>query len=232
MFLLATIIISVGSLVISIFSLINSMVTRNYQTKKDSKILKPQLFLESQKKQTTDYIGIDWEIDGYEKLQEYAVFLKFINITDVKIVDLSISVDVRKDDTFDYLVQKALEETENNFDLEKDESGNNTYGWDKVLGLVEKTEERLSVLEGGDSFDLYLPSIFSALLLGSMYSYRKGFKKSDSKIEFDINISYKHGFSEKDEYVKIKKTFAVNITYEHIIQGPYVVYDSIVFEQL
>lgn len=232
MFLLATIIISVGSLVISIFSLINSLVTRNYQKKKDSKILKPQLFLESQKKQTTDYIDIDWEIDGYEKLQEYAVFLKFINITDVKIVDLSISVDVRKDDTFDYLLQKALEETENNFYLEKDESGNDSYSWDKVLGLVEKTEERLSVLEGGGSFDLYLPSIFSALLLGSMYSNRKGFKKSDSKIEFDINISYKHGFSKKDEYVEIKKTFAVNITYEHMIQGPHVVYDSIVFEQL
>ncbi|WP_417774541.1 hypothetical protein [Staphylococcus aureus] len=29
------------------------------------------------KKQATDYIGIDFEIEGYEKLKDYNVLLKF-----------------------------------------------------------------------------------------------------------------------------------------------------------
>ncbi|WP_262345721.1 hypothetical protein [Staphylococcus aureus] len=33
--------------------------------------------MEAQKKQATDYIGIDFEIEGYEKLKDYNVLLKF-----------------------------------------------------------------------------------------------------------------------------------------------------------
>ncbi len=36
-----------------------------------------------------------------------------------RIIDLSVSIDVRKNDTFDFLLSKALEEKENNFDIEK-----------------------------------------------------------------------------------------------------------------
>ncbi|WP_204313812.1 hypothetical protein, partial [Raoultella planticola] len=86
-------------------------------------LLRPQLFLESQNKQTVDYIGINLDIGGYEKLQEYDVLLTFINTTQVRIIDLSVSIDVRKNDTFDYLLSKALEEKENNFDIEKDMFG-------------------------------------------------------------------------------------------------------------
>ena len=68
------------------------MYTVFYQRKKDNILLRPQLFLESQNKQTVDYIGIDWDIDGYEKLQEYDVLLKFINTTKVRITDLSVSI--------------------------------------------------------------------------------------------------------------------------------------------
>ncbi|ELD8129097.1 hypothetical protein QJJ96_002362, partial [Staphylococcus pseudintermedius] len=125
--------------------------------------------------QTVDYIGIDWEIDGYEKLKEYELLLKFTNIGETRIVDLAITLDVRKNDTFNYLLKKALEENNNNFYLEKDENGNLSYSWDRIFGMLEKTEKNLSVLESGNSFELQLPNIFSALLLGSMYSYRQGF---------------------------------------------------------
>ncbi|MGT2610660.1 hypothetical protein ACVQ92_13570 [Staphylococcus aureus] len=36
--------------------------------------------------------------------------MTFINTTQVRIIDLSVSIDVRKNDTFDYLLSKALEE--------------------------------------------------------------------------------------------------------------------------
>jgi|SRR5699024_8187601 len=229
---MVTVCLSIISVIISLISLSSSIRSRIYQKNKDNMLLKPQLFLESQKKQTTDYIGINWEIESYKKLKDYKVLLKLTNIADAKIIDLSVSVNVRKNDIFDYLLEKALEEKENNIYLEKDIFGNVHYSWDKIFGMPEKTEIKLPVLEGGELFELELPEIFSALLLGSMYSYRKGFKKTDSKIEFDINISYNHAFSKKNKYVKIEKIFPVNITFENMIQGPYIVYDSIIFEQL
>ncbi|HFF1088172.1 TPA: hypothetical protein ACF9H5_002783 [Staphylococcus aureus] len=193
------------SLGISIFALGISMYTVFYQRKKDNILLRPQLFLESQNKQTVDYIGIDWDIDGYEKLQEYDVLLKFINTTKVRITDLSVSIDVRKNDT---------------------------YGWDKVFGLEETTKEKISVLDGGDSFELRLPNIFSALLLGAMYINRNDFTESNFTIDFDIKILYNHDFANKGKYVCINETVSVNITYERALQGPWVVYDSITFDKL
>ncbi|MGT2398342.1 hypothetical protein ACVPOR_17005 [Staphylococcus aureus] len=47
------------SLGISIFALGISIYTVFYQRKKDNNLLRPQLFLESQNKQTVDYIGIN-----------------------------------------------------------------------------------------------------------------------------------------------------------------------------
>ncbi|HCY5929552.1 TPA: hypothetical protein O1Z59_002646 [Staphylococcus aureus] len=220
------------SLGISIFALGISIYTVFYQRKKDNNLLRPQLFLESQNKQTVDYIGINLDIGGYEKLQEYDVLLTFINTTQVRIIDLSVSIDVRKNDTFDYLLSKALEEKENNFDIEKDMFGNDTYGWDKVFGLEETTKEKISVLDGGDSFELRLPSIFSALLLGAMYLNRNDFTESNFTIDFDVKILYNHDFANKGKYVCINKTVSVNITYERAIQGPWVVYDSIIFDKL
>ncbi|HGH0792513.1 TPA: hypothetical protein ACJHHN_001773 [Staphylococcus pseudintermedius] len=227
-----TVFLSIISIIISLISLISTICSRIYQKNKDNKLLKPQLFLESQKMQTVDYIGIDLEIDGYEKLKEYELLLKFTNIGETRIVDLAITLDVRKNDTFNYLLKKALEENNNNFYLEKDENGNLSYSWDRIFGMLEKTEKNLSVLESGNSFELQLPNIFSALLLGSMYSYRQGFNTTDSIIEFDMYISYKHALSKKNKYEKIKKTIPVNITLKNMIQGPHVVYDSIIFEQL
>ncbi|WP_245339037.1 hypothetical protein [Staphylococcus sp. GDX8P65P] len=220
------------SLGISIFALGVSIYTVFYQRKKDNNLLRPQLFLESQNKQTIDYIGIDWDIEGYEKLQEYNVLLKFINTTKVRITDLSVSIDVRKNDTFEFLLSKALEEKENNFDIEKDMFGNDIYSWDKVFGLEETTKEKISVLDGGDSFELRLPSIFSALLLGAMYLNRNDFTESNFTIDFDIKILYNHDFANKGKYVYLNKTVSVNITYERAIQGPWVVYDSITFDKL
>ncbi|MGV1143075.1 hypothetical protein ACV56Z_00105 [Staphylococcus aureus] len=54
---------------------------------------------------------------------------------------------MRKNDTFDYLLSKALEEKENNFDIETNMFGNDTYGWDKVFGLEkqQRTKEKYSV---------------------------------------------------------------------------------------
>lgn len=220
------------SLGISILALGVSIYTVFYQRKKDNNLLRPQLFLESQNKQTVDYIGIDRDIEGYEKLQEYDVLLKFINTTKVRITDLSVSIDVRKNDTFEFLLSKALEEKENNFDIEKDTFGNDTYGWDKVFVLQETTKEKISVLDGGDSFELRLPNIFAALLLGAMYLNRNGFKESNFTIDFDIKILYNHDFVNKDKCVRLDKTVSVNITYERAIQGPWVVYDSITFDKL
>ncbi|KAF3301358.1 hypothetical protein FPV21_03480 [Carnobacterium sp. PL12RED10] len=220
------------SFVISIIALGVSIYNVFYQRKKDNNLLKPQLFLESQNKQTLDYIGIDLDIGSYEKLQEYDVLLKFINTTQVRIIDLSVSIDVRKNDTFYFLLSKALEEKENNFDIEKDMFGNDIYGWDKVLGLQETTKEKISVLDGGDSFELKLPNIFAALLLGAMYLNRNGFKESNFTIDFDIKILYNHDFVNKDKYVCVDKTVSVNITYERAIQGPWVIYDSIIFDKL
>ncbi|CAC8533630.1 TPA: hypothetical protein O0031_002241 [Staphylococcus aureus] len=193
------------SLGISIFALGISIYTVFYQRKKDNNLLRPQLFLESQNKQTVDYIGINLDIGGYEKLQEYDVLLTFINTTQVRIIDLSVSIDVRKNDT---------------------------YGWDKVFGLEETTKEKISVLDGGDSFELRLPSIFSALLLGAMYLNRNDFTESNFTIDFDVKILYNHDFANKGKYVCVNKTVSVNITYERAIQGPWVVYDSIIFDKL
>lgn len=220
------------SFVMSIIALGVSIYNVFYQRKKDNNLLRPQLFLESQNKQTTDYIGIDSDIESYEKLQEYDVLLKFINTTQVRIIDLSVSIDVRKNDTFDLLLSKALEEKENNFDIEKDIFGNDIYGLDKVFGLEETTREKISVLDGGDSFELRLPSIFAALLLGAMYLKRNGFKESNFTIDFDIKILYNHDFVNKDKYVCVDKTVSVNITDERERQGPRVVYDSIIFDKL
>ncbi|AIL59226.1 TPA: hypothetical protein L5Z22_002933 [Staphylococcus aureus] len=69
--------LSVISIIIAIVSLISSIRSRIYQKTKDNKLLRPQLLLEAQKKQATDYIGIDFEIEGYEKLKDYNVLLKF-----------------------------------------------------------------------------------------------------------------------------------------------------------
>ncbi|UXU63324.1 hypothetical protein [Staphylococcus agnetis] len=220
------------SLLISIISLSVSLYTVFYQKKKDNNLLKPQLYLEPQKKLTVDYIGTGLNIGSYEKLQEYDVLLKFINTSQAKIVDLSVSIDVQRNENFQFLLNKALEEKENNFEIEKDIYGNDTYGWDKLFGLDETTKEEIAVLDGGDSFELKLPSIFAALLLGSMYLNRNEFKKSDFTIDFDIKILYTHAFSNKNKYVGINKTIPVNITYERAIQGPRVVYDSIIFDKL
>ena len=43
--------------------------------------------------------------------------------------------------------------------------------------MPETTNVQQSILEGGNSFEIELPGIFSALLLGAMYSYRMDFKK-------------------------------------------------------
>lgn len=226
-----TSIIACGSLVISVISLVSSIRTKKYQKKKDDKLLKPQLFLESKRKQTVDYIGIDWEFDDhYEKFKEYGISMIFTNITDAKILDLFISIDVKKTETFDFLLSSSLEEKEGHIYLEKDIDDNDIYTWEKVFGVSEKKERKIDILNGGESFEIDLPAIYIALLMGAMFSYREGINQSDSEIEFDINISYKHVFS--DEYIKIKKPLIVNITYENAIQGPYIVYDSIIFNQL
>ena len=72
--------LSVISIIIAIVSLISSIRSRIYQKTKDNKLLRPQLLLEAQKKQTTDYIGIDFEIEGYEKLKDYNVLLNFLHL--------------------------------------------------------------------------------------------------------------------------------------------------------
>ncbi|MGT2398323.1 hypothetical protein ACVPOR_16830 [Staphylococcus aureus] len=79
---------------ISIFALGISIYTV-FVRKKDNNLLRTSTFLESQNKQTVDYIGINLDIGGYEKLQEYDVLLTFINTTQVRIIDLSVSIDVR-----------------------------------------------------------------------------------------------------------------------------------------
>ncbi|MGU3219040.1 hypothetical protein ACVXZ0_18305 [Staphylococcus aureus] len=86
-----------------------------FYQRKNRESFKTSTFLESQNKQTVDYIGINLDIGGYEKLQEYDVLLTFINTTQVRIIDLSVSIDVRKNDTFDYLLSKALEEKRKQF---------------------------------------------------------------------------------------------------------------------
>lgn len=224
--------LSVISIIIAIVSLVSSIRARIYQKTKDNKLLRPQLLLESQKKQTTDYIGIDFEIDGYEKLKDYNVLLKFFNNTDAKIIDLSVSVKVLRNETFFYLLDKALEEKDNNFYCETDEFGNIVYTWDKIFGMPETTNVQQSILEGGNSFEIELPGIFSALLLGAMYSYRMDFKKANSVIEFEVDISYNHALTKKNKYVKIKEIIPVTITFNNMIQGPYVLYDSFIFKQL
>ncbi|CAC6063918.1 hypothetical protein [Staphylococcus aureus] len=122
---------------------------------------------------------------------------QFFNNTDAKIIDLSVSVNVLKNETFYYLLDKALEEKDNNFYCETDKSGNIFYTWDKVFGMPETTNVQQSILEGGNSFEIELPGIFSALLLGAMYSYRMDFKKTNSVIEFEVDISYNHALTKK-----------------------------------
>lgn len=227
-----TICLSIISIIIATISLISSINSRIYQKNKDNKLLRPQLLLESQRKQITDYIGIDYEVEGYKKLNEYSVYLKFFNNTDAKIIDLDVSLNVVKNKTFEFLLDKALEEKDNNFYSELDESGKISYSWDKVFGMTESTKTQHSILEGGNSFELELPVIFSGLLLGAMYSHRNGFKLTDSVIDFELNISYNHAFTKKNEYVNIRETVPVTITFDNVIQGPFVVYNSFIFKQL
>lgn len=229
-----TICLSIFSSIIALISLFSSIRARKYQKNKDNNLLKPQLLLESQKKSIIDYIGINSDIEGQKKLERYNVLLNLINITEVKIIDLFVSINVVKNDTFKYLLDKALKEKENNFYSEIDAFGKIFYSWDKVFGMPEQTEKKVSILEGGKSFELELPGIFSALLLGAMYANRKNFKKNDFEIEFDINISYNHALTKKNKYVKIKETFPVRIVFVNtdILQGPYAIYDSFIFKQL
>ncbi|MBQ5153295.1 hypothetical protein D6861_010405 [Macrococcoides caseolyticum] len=216
--------IAVCSFLVSLFSVYSSQKTKRYQKELDDKILKPQLFMKSIEKQILDYEITFNQNDHSDIFFDYIINLDFFNLTDAKILDLVVSLEIQENNTCSYFIKKSLEENKYIFD------DNGDYSWNRIFPLSKRIEEKKDIFYG-EELKISLPSIFTAVLCGYMYVNRNENIKLDVLIPFNLNISYKHAFSNK--YIKIKKSFNIKVEYLNpILQGPYILCDSIIFKKL
>lgn len=216
--------IAVCSFLVSLFSVYSSQKTKKYQKELDNKILKPQLFMKSVQKQIFDYEIICNPNDHSDIFKDYIIDLYFLNVTDAKLLDLVVSIEVQENNVFSYLLKKSLEENNYIFD------DNGHYSWNEIFPLSKRIEEKKDIFYG-DELQVSLPSIFTAVLCGYMYLHRNEDVSTDVLIPFKLNISYKHAFS--NNYIKIQKIFKVKIKYSNsTLQGPLILCDSIIFKKL
>lgn len=197
-------------------SAITAILTYLSNKKKDINFLVPRLFLHKFNKNYLYNVTPDEHVRfSSEEYLSDKYHLTFTNISNSKLYDLNVNIQIEEDSN----VNKFINYIDNNesyyFFLEKDENGEESYSFEKVLGVEYETDFHKNILSSEGEINITLPS-FIWMIIDGYNIYMKNFidrlnpslsteekankvkNESSIKLNLKLNISYTHSLTKKN----------------------------------
>lgn len=210
-------------------SAITAFLTYKSTKKKDEVFLVPRLFIHKFNENYLYNVKPDehFKFSDEEYLSD-KYHLTFTNISNSKLYDLSINIQIEEDDNVNKFINYIDNNESNYFFLEKDENGNESYSFEKVLGVKYETDFHKNILSSEGEINVTLPSSIWMIIDGyniHMTKYMNNLDpnlspkeaahkvkiESSIKIYLKLNISYTHSLTKKN--IIINKKVPIHIEY-------------------